>query len=231
MSSTYKLPLNFDPSKLREDLERVTSENWHSQFMKIHYDKGWSGIALYSAEGDLNYLKPGKSYKPTVLLSRCPYFREVLNTFKCEMHRVRVVKLESGAKIETHVDPSSGRGQSEVRLHIPIITNDEVEFYSRGERVSMKAGELWFIDTSYPHSVFNKSNVDRIHLIIDCVPNQWLYSLFPANFTSVSWHHILSYKVRIFQFMIWDILKAIWVKDRALAIKLVKILRRELNIA
>jgi len=46
----------------------------------------------------------------------------------------------------------------------------------------MKVGELWYMDNSYPHSVYNQGPVERVHLMIDnCPLNSYLRSLFPAE--------------------------------------------------
>ena len=38
----------------------------------------------------------------------------------------------------------------------------------------MKPGELWDIDLTKEHEVHNKSPIDRIHLVMDFIPNAWL---------------------------------------------------------
>jgi aspartyl/asparaginyl beta-hydroxylase (cupin superfamily) len=54
------------------------------------------------------------------------------------------------------------------RIHIPIITNNEVYFTVGGERKNLKDGEMWQINNNNKmHSVENNSNQDRIHLITD----------------------------------------------------------------
>jgi hypothetical protein len=44
----------------------------------------------------------------------------------------------------------------------------------------MKSGECWYADFDRPHSVNNRSNEDRVHLIIDCLRNEWSDKLFAA---------------------------------------------------
>jgi mannose-6-phosphate isomerase-like protein (cupin superfamily) len=61
-----------------------------------------------------------------------------------------------------------------VRLHIPVVTNPEVEFVLNGVRVEMKEGECWYHNFNLPHRVANRGTVDRVHLVLDCVLNDWL---------------------------------------------------------
>ena len=65
----------------------------------------------------------------------------------------------------------------EVRLHIPVITNPDLEFILAGNRVVMQEGECWYLNVNQPHSVNNRGTTDRIHLVVDCVVNDWLRSL------------------------------------------------------
>lgn len=38
----------------------------------------------------------------------------------------------------------------------------------------MKPGELWYLNVNRYHSVTNGGSTDRIHLVIDCIVNDWL---------------------------------------------------------
>ena len=57
------------------------------------------------------------------------------------------------------------------RVHIPIVTNELITFTVGGEEKKLREGELWEIDNSTFHAVTNDGDEDRIHLIIDWVPN------------------------------------------------------------
>ena len=61
-----------------------------------------------------------------------------------------------------------------MRLHIPVITNPEMEFVLNLVRVVMNEGECWYLNVNQPHRVANRGATDRIHLVIDCVVNNWL---------------------------------------------------------
>lgn len=230
MQVTYQLPFNFDPSLLKNDLKYLESEQWADHFVKIHYEKGWQGIALRSADGDPFNLASASSYKDTEILSWCPYFNQVLNSFKCPLSRVRLLKLKAGSIIKEHIDPGTGREQPELRIHIPIITSPDIQFYCNGQRIMMESGKVYFIDTSFTHSVYNRSEIDRVHLVIDCVVNDWLRSLFPSNFFAPNWQYNLQYKLRVIEFTTKDIWQAVKAKDRVEFYRRLWILIRELRL-
>jgi mannose-6-phosphate isomerase-like protein (cupin superfamily) len=66
-----------------------------------------------------------------------------------------------------------------VRVHIPIQTNQEVEFAVAGQPLPMSEGDCWYVNFNLPHRIHNRGTTDRVHLVIDCVLNDWLRGMFP----------------------------------------------------
>jgi quercetin dioxygenase-like cupin family protein len=52
-----------------------------------------------------------------------------------------------------------------------------VEFLLQGRRIEMREGEAWYLDLNLPHAVANRGRTDRIHLVVDCVVNDWVRAL------------------------------------------------------
>lgn len=113
-------------------------------------------------------------YADTEILARCEYVQEILTKIECEKEAVRFMLLGAGAKIREHRDYFIGIEDGTIRLHIPVITNEKVEFYLDNEQIKMQEGELWYLDFYQNHRVENYSEEDRIHLVIDCKVNDWL---------------------------------------------------------
>ena len=111
------------------------------------------------------------------LISQYSEIKRVLDNLHCPIKSVRFMRLRSGAKILPHKDRGVSLAHGEARLHIPISSSSDVSFFVAKKRVSMKPGELWYIDANQEHSVENNGKNDRIHLIIDCISNNWLRSL------------------------------------------------------
>ena len=44
--------------------------------------------------------------------------------------------------------------------------------------MEMNEGEAWYLNFSLEHSVRNGGATDRIHLVIDCIVNDWIRSFF-----------------------------------------------------
>jgi quercetin dioxygenase-like cupin family protein len=181
MTSALRLPFTFDAAHLKADLEKIGSVEWTPHFNPQYYEGAWSGAALRSVNGLTTQLfaDPSKKklYADTPILERCRYIREVLRAFKCSLETVRLLKLEPGSRIHEHRDFDLGERWGVVRVHIPVLTHPEIEFILDGERVVMNEGESWYLDLSLPHRVENNGATARIHLVIDCVANEWIRSL------------------------------------------------------
>lgn len=87
--------------------------------------------------------------------------------------QVILVKLGSFSSIDKHKDYGEYLIASR-RNHIPITTNLNNTFTVDKDTISMKQGECWEINNSKTHSVQNNSNEDRIHLIVDIIPNKYI---------------------------------------------------------
>jgi hypothetical protein len=82
--------------------------------------------------------------------------------------RALLVRLRAGGVILEHVD-SGYLLMNSRRIHIPIVSNEEVVFTVGDEACVMKEGELWEINNARTHKVENPGDSGRVHLIIDWV--------------------------------------------------------------
>ena len=175
-----QLPLQFDARRLLADLDALSSVAWLDHFVKQNYDGEWSVIPLRAQAGAVHpimlmFSNPTAiEFTDTPLLARTPYFRRVLQDFACPLHCVRLMRLTPGSVIKQHRDDDLAAEFGTVRLHIPITTNSDVDFLLNGTRVIMEPGSVWYLRLSDPHSVANRGLVDRVHLVIDAVVNDWL---------------------------------------------------------
>lgn len=181
MQSSFRLSVSFDPVRLQSDLAGVLADEFIPHFNTRYYQGDWSAVPLRSVGGRAGNIYPDPTakiaYAPTPLLARCPYVSEVLNYFACPQMAVRFLRLKAGSVVKEHTDLDLGFEDGEVRLHIPVHTNPDLIFMLGGKRVVMQEGECWYNNFNLPHSVDNRGSTDRIHLVIDCVVNDWLREL------------------------------------------------------
>ncbi|WP_269235764.1 aspartyl/asparaginyl beta-hydroxylase domain-containing protein [Flavobacterium flavigenum] len=179
---SIKFPMFFDPEKLKTDVRKIIDKKWINHYNTNDYSGKWTSIALMSQNGksDSIFALPNGDEKlvPTEIMESCSYFQEILDSFLFEKTAVRLLKLDVGAEVKPHTDNCLGYEDGCFRLHIPIITNSEVEFILDGNRLIMNEGECWYIDANFTHSVANRGTEDRIHLVIDGLRNDWTDHLF-----------------------------------------------------
>lgn len=173
------MPLSFEPGRLQADLRRALQVPPTPHFVEQNYRGEWSALALRSADGQLGHghSLPGRAaaeYIDTPLLALCPYYREVLAALACPLGSCRLLLLGPGSEILEHTDQDLCAEGSMLRLHVAVVTHPDVELFVEDERVPLREGECWYIDTSLRHRARNPSSQPRVHLVLDCEPNAWL---------------------------------------------------------
>lgn len=178
-----KLPILFDPLPMVAELAALKQDDWVAHFNKADYKGDWAVAPLLAPVGETHPVRqisadPACSqFEPTEVLARCPSIAAALEKFSCPLKLTRLMRLGPGALIREHTDYNLSVADGEVRLHIPLVTSPEVEFLLGGGRVQMSAGECWYLNFNRPHSLNNHGDDARIHLVIDCVVNDWLKDL------------------------------------------------------
>ena len=177
----FQLPMMFKPIRLQADMAAVEADEWVPHFNQGYYTGEWSGVSLRSIGGLARQLfaDPSKTnFENTPVLARCSYFQSVLAGFECPLEAVRLLKLRAGSRIKEHRDFGLCYEEGEFRVHIPIVTNPEVEFTLEGEKLELNEGEAWYVNFNLPHRIENAGETDRVHLVIDGKVNEWVRNLF-----------------------------------------------------
>jgi hypothetical protein len=175
-----RLPFDFDPALLARDLDGLRAVGWIKHYVQQNYDGDWSVIPLRGKAGATHPVMMISSdptcrdFADTPMLAACPYFRQVLDTFEAPLRTVRLMRLTAGSVIKEHTDHELSFEEGTVRIHVPVVTNADVEFYLNRNRVVLEAGSSWYLRLSDPHSVANCGTADRVHMVIDAEVNDWI---------------------------------------------------------
>jgi hypothetical protein len=175
-----RLPFAFDPGLLARDLAALSCAQWIDHYITDRYEGHWDVIPLRAPPGATHpvmtiYADPNaKVFEDTAMLQACPYFREIVESFECPLRGVRLLRLTPGSRLKEHTDPDDIGRDGIVRIHVPVVTNDDVEFLLNGSRVVMDPGSAWYLRLSDRHSAINRGATDRVHMILDTVLNDWL---------------------------------------------------------
>ena len=164
--AAIRLQFDFDPQKLLADLNSVRSEEWIGHYRNDEYEGDWAIAPLRSVAGHpaIIHAVPGARcdgfFKNTPLLERCPHFKSAIERFECAIGAARLMRLGPGAKILEHSDDMGDGATQELRIHIPVQTNPDVQFWVNRQQIPMSAGETWYAEVgTLDGSVYGASNL------------------------------------------------------------------------
>ena len=185
--------LDIEPAKYDWKFVLDYIDNTEFSKVKTKYSKGddWTAISFRGYGPDpLDILKPnvlksgvdtGAKLQDTSLLEEDGFqvINDILAKIPSTFERVRFMKIKANSGIGKHsdkIDKDFGIEDGNIiRIHVPIRTNDQVEFYlwEGKEKLTnyLEVGHYYYVDVRAPHAVTNKSDVDRIHLVIDVYVN------------------------------------------------------------
>ena len=80
--------------------------------------------------------------------------------------RVMLARMAPGGIIQPHVDAGPAARWPH-KIHVPLTTNPQVEFFIDGHCHYLKEGQAYEVNNLVPHAVRNRGDSDRIHLIFE----------------------------------------------------------------
>jgi hypothetical protein len=83
-----------------------------------------------------------------------------------DFSRIMLAKLPAGGKIHLHIDPYKSSNCTH-KIHIPIQTNPDVEFWINRKRYHLLEGSAYEVNNKALHGGMNRGSTDRINLIIE----------------------------------------------------------------
>ena len=91
--------------------------------------------------------------------------------------RCLLARLPAAARITGHIDLAPYFAKT-IRIHVPVVTNDDAWMYCAGLSFRMQPGEIWALNNSATHGVWNAHATEaRTHLICDFLPDPSLLGL------------------------------------------------------
>lgn len=172
----FKFVGNFNVSTLQNIVSKFDSEwklDTSRQTKSIHHSKTISYHILWYPL----MWEPGQQYIPSVICQDeevltyvSSIARELEKIYNGKVGRVTLVNLPSRKLVTPHRDRSI---YSKVinRVHVPILTNDDVYFSVEDETLNMKVGEAWEVNNAKLHGAYNLGDSARVHLMIDIINN------------------------------------------------------------
>ena len=179
----YEVPnLNFDISKLRNDLDKVLKAKKFNSPAVTHFGaiplnqipndrssiegnnirgKYWTIADETGKEVSRDVDIDESKYTQLVPEFENTYFKEVYDTLskRFKLGRVRLLLKEPRSTLSWHKDP-------ECRLHVPIITNKGCSMVIENVAKHLPAdGKVWITNNTKYHNFFNGGEQARVHLV------------------------------------------------------------------
>jgi aspartyl/asparaginyl beta-hydroxylase (cupin superfamily) len=149
-----------DPGVWDEDAIRQKSFEQHEQTRSIIllFAEGWPEIKVVQRSGWKYFNREASALIDEILKKNYPPGGVVI--------RAMLAKLLAGGVISRHYDSGPTFAIAH-RIHVPLITNEQVDFRVAGDHHYLAEGKAYEISNLDYHSVYNRSTQDRVHFIFD----------------------------------------------------------------
>src|SRR5882724_5672819 len=169
-----RLPLRCDVVRLRAEVEALPASLWGTRGGRIGVHNAAQAVFLRGyapAQGNL-------PIADREALDHLPYVRQITTALiPAPPLRCLLAMLPAGAVIAPHIDQADYFGKT-LRIHVPVTTHAQAWMYCAGRRYRMAPCEIWALNNSSTHAVWNASTeLPRIHLICDFLPMPPLLAL------------------------------------------------------
>ena len=141
-----------------------------------------TGCAIRSIDGKPNNLFKTvpdlcSKYQYTSVCASVPNIMKAVNSFECEVGRVRILKQEPGVLTPKHIDGENWNSPPEKHLRVWIAINHNPNFkvFLGDDEIVLEKGEGVVFDPDTPHGAHNKSiSNERYSLNLIVKPDEWL---------------------------------------------------------
>ena len=169
-----RLPLRVDAARLQAEVSGLPPALWSGTGGRVDMHRAANAVFLRGfapAEGD----KPIDDRPALALL---PYARHLISeVIAARPLRCLLARLPAGAVISEHVDLGPYFSAA-IRIHVPVVTNELTWMFCAGLSYRMRCGEVWALNNSDQHGVWNGSpDQARVHMICDYEPTPGLLEL------------------------------------------------------
>ena len=172
-----RLRLEVNAARLQAEIAALPDISWAGTGGRVGVHRAAQAIFLRGfapAEG-------AKPIEDRAQLADLPYTAEIIGKLiPGEAQRCLLARLPAGARVSGHIDLAPYFSKT-IRIHVPVITNDNAWMYCAGLAYRMRPGEVWALNNSATHGVWNAHETDaRTHLICDFLMSEELQGLLSS---------------------------------------------------
>lgn len=175
----YRFHGNLDVSEIAKHLDTYSHEwfinNSRQKISPVHKETTsvfvYDHNAMWSIRDPYQLISNDSQKKMQELLH--PLIHRLENIHDGKVGKCLFIKLPAGKSVAPHTDKLDYLGAVR-RHHIAIKTNKDVFFFVNKEAKNMEVGDCWEINNSLEHYVTNSGETERIHLLVDIMPNRFI---------------------------------------------------------
>jgi hypothetical protein len=186
LGGCVRLPVVIDAARLGAEIEALGPAVWGTTAGRVGVHRAAEALFLRGhapAEGDL-------PIEDRPVLDRLPYARAVLELLGAPPQRCLLARLPGGRMVAPHIDDRAPYFSKTIRIHVPVTTNERVFMLCAGLSYQMHAGEVWALNNSTEHGVWNAHpEHSRTHLICDFVTTARFLQLLAQSERSLGRHN------------------------------------------
>lgn len=180
-----RLPVRIDVPRLAAEVAALPPALWGSTGGRVGVHRNAEALFLRGhapAQGAL----PIEDREPLALL---PYAREIMEQLiPAPAQRCLLARLPGGVSIDPHIDRAPYFAKT-LRLHFPIESHEQVHMIAGELTYLMRPGEIWVLNNSAPHAVWNADpDRSRTHMICDFLPTPALLGLLASGERNLGRH-------------------------------------------
>lgn len=173
-----RLALNIDARRLAREVAALPAPLWGTTGGRVGVHRKAEAVFLRGyapAEGD----KPIHDREP---LAALPYARLIIEELiPATPMRCLLARLPADAVIAPHIDTAPYFSKT-LRLHFPVESHDRAWMISGELAYLMAPGEVWALNNSAPHAVWNAHPTQsRTHMICDFLATPALVELIRSG--------------------------------------------------
>ena len=146
-----------------DDVRRQTDYDVHAETQSIilRFCTGWPAVSVANGPGWEPFAAAAMPIMQAIIGQHYPEGGVIL--------RAMLARLRPGCRIPRHQDAHPSFAICH-RIHVPLSTNDEVEFVVGRYRVPPRQNDAFELNNAMPHQVANNGTTTRIHFIFDYAP-------------------------------------------------------------
>ncbi|GFE88159.1 aspartyl/asparaginyl beta-hydroxylase domain-containing protein [Steroidobacter agaridevorans] len=181
-----RLPVRIDAQRLAAEVAVLPATLWGSTGGRVGVHRNAEALFLRGyapAQGAL----PIEDREPLAML---PYAREIIEQLiPAPPQRCLLARLPGGVSIDPHIDRAPYFAKT-LRLHFPIESHEQVHMIAGELTYLMRPGEVWVLNNSAPHAVWNADpDRSRTHMICDFLPTPALLALMTSGERDLGQHN------------------------------------------